>query len=497
MREILRAGIKTGSGTLAVIFFGVLSTKIMALVLGPAGMGLFSLLSSMQSMMVTLGSLGGQEALVQGLSSRDGRERDVYMVTTFWLVLLGAAATAGSLIVFAPSIALRMIGQDGPQIVSLVRWLALPVCLSIGYSFFNAVLNGFRSIGTMAVAQAAAAAVGLLLAYPVASWAQSGFPSAFVALMTARAAISGSIVLLIAWRAGWLAPLSDHLRSGLDPAAVRHFFSIAGTTLVAGLVHSSMTLAVRALVVKSPAGLAGAGIFDVAWTLSSTYVMLILSSFGTYYFPTLAGTKDPQARNTLIRQLMRLQVLLMVPLVVAVVALKPLMIQALYSDKFLESLHIIRWMLIGDYIKVASFVLTMPLLAYADMKAYFWTDASLNVGFWLLSILGVRYAGVEGVGASFAVTYALFFVYLFLYVRRRYDLSFSPTLVRQWLLGIAFVCAASWTTWNDQALHWLKTPGLIGGAILFSAMMITRSERTGLREMAGAYVARRKRKLLQ
>src|SRR3712207_2281125 len=90
MRELVKAFLKTGSGSVGFLLFGVLTTKIMAVILGPTGVGLYSLLRQLLDVSKQAGTLGGEIALVQGLASRKEMERDNYLVTTFWIFMLGA-----------------------------------------------------------------------------------------------------------------------------------------------------------------------------------------------------------------------------------------------------------------------------------------------------------------------------------------------------------------------------------------------------------------------
>src|SRR3954470_8059329 len=105
MREILKAVLKTGSGTVGFLLFGVLATKIMAVILGPSGIGLFSLLRQTVEFSKGLGSLGGETALVQGLASRKGETQDNYLVTAFWVFASGTLLTVTVLLGFAPWLA--------------------------------------------------------------------------------------------------------------------------------------------------------------------------------------------------------------------------------------------------------------------------------------------------------------------------------------------------------------------------------------------------------
>ena len=170
-----------------------------------------------------------------------------------------------------------------------------------------------------------------------------------------------------ALRAGWLRPLRRWLRDPWEREHVRHFFSIALTTLVTGFVGTGSVLAVRAMFVHY-GGLPAAGIFDAAWMLSMTYVMLALGSFGTYYLPTLSGVKDPAARVALIQRFLRATIMLGIPLIVGVIVFKPLLIHLLYSEEFRPALTIIRWMLIGDYLKSLTHI--PPIFPQNVLKQY-------------------------------------------------------------------------------------------------------------------------------
>src|SRR3954454_4308119 len=111
MREILKAVLKTGSGTVGFLLFGVLATKIMAVILGPSGIGLYSLLRQTVEFSKGLGTLGGETALVQGLASRKGETQDNYLVTAFWVFVLGALLTVTIMLSFAPWLLPRMLDR--------------------------------------------------------------------------------------------------------------------------------------------------------------------------------------------------------------------------------------------------------------------------------------------------------------------------------------------------------------------------------------------------
>lgn len=468
MRELLKAALKTASGSMGSMLLGIIAMKIMAIVLGPSGVGLYSLLRQARDVLGRVGSLGGQMAVVQGLATRKGQMRDEYLVTTFWIFVLGALVIVAVLVSLAPWIAFLVFGNDDAESIKLVRWLALPSVLGVCLAYINGVLNGFRAIGRLALLQILGSSTTAVLAYPVSRLVETGYAIAFIGLMSVSQAVALAWGVRFAMREGWFTPLLQNLYVTLHLDALRHFFSIAGATFGAGLATTGTVLAIRALIVHHN-GLAGAGLFDAAWTLSVTYVMLVLTSFGTYYLPTLSQAMNLEDRLLLIRQVMRLSTILIVPLITGVVVLKPLVIRVLYSDEFTPSLEIIRWMLIGDYFKVAAWVVTMPVLAYANMWVFLWAELLWSIGYLSFAALAIFvFDSMEGVGLAFLLIYIIYFGFYLCYVWMRYRLSFTKRMMLVWSLGLTLIVLASWHMWANTQVDWGAASVWLFAAVCFS-----------------------------
>lgn len=483
MHEILIAILKTGSGSIGRLLLAAAAMKIVAVILGPSGVGFLSILRQTVDVSNNLGTLGGSNALVQGLASRKGQVRDEYLVTTFWIFVMGALSIVGVLLIFAPWITLWLFDRNDGQTTNLVRWLALPVALTVVSSYLNGVLNGFRAIGLMALLQILGAATMALLAYPVSRLVEIGYPIAFIVMLSAPPVVGVALGVSSALRAGWLAPLLHGLRIRLHSDALRHFFSIAGTLVITGLISMGTILLVRSLTVHY-AGLAGAGIFGAAWSVSVTYTMLILESFGTYYLPTLSQTSDPLARILLMQRMVRLTTLLMMPLVTGMIVLKPLAVELLYSSEFTPSLEIIRWMLIGDYFAVVAWVFALPMIAYADMRAFFWGELLWYGGFLAFAALALfGFSSMQGIGIGSLLVCAIYLGYCLYYARSRQQFPLTRAVLGPWLIGLALVVGASGHTWSDTQVDWFTAPLWIGAAVSFSWLSLNRNERRDVLRM--------------
>ncbi|MFZ2497818.1 oligosaccharide flippase family protein [Methanosarcina sp.] len=483
MREIIKAIFKTGSGSIINIILGLLSTKVLALVLGSSGVGLYSLINQTLVTATSAGTIGGQTALVHGLASKHGAERDKYLTTVFWIFSYGAIAVALGFLLFSPLIAKTVFASSDEKTISLVRWMTLPIILTIIYSYFINLLNGFRAIGRLAIAQVIVSFLTALFAYPISKLVSSGYIIAFIVMISASTLGGILFSVTVAYKEKWLNPLIINFIPKFDREAVNHFSFITRTTFITGLIATGTLLIIRTMIIRY-GGFSSAGIFDVAWILSMTYVALLLGSFGTYYLPTLSGTNDTSSRVTLIQDTFKISLLIIIPLIITIIVLKSLLITILYTYEFMPSLKIIRWMLIGDYFKVSSWVLAIPMLAYGDMKCLFWTDLLFYIGFLTLSCTVMFYYNdIQFIGIAFLISYVFYFVYTIYYVRNKHKGILSSNILVHWILGLLLICIISWQTWSDIQVNWISAPFWMVIAIGFSWSRLTGKEQTMLINM--------------
>jgi O-antigen/teichoic acid export membrane protein len=476
MRSLFIGVLKTGGGTLVNLIVGVLSMKIMAVLLGPSGTGLFSLLRQMLSLMSSMGS-GGQTAIVQGVANRDGLRQKSYITSTFWLMLSAAVASVLCLSFFAEEISFFIFGSADIRQVQLVQWSATPLFLLYIHIYLKAVLNGFRAIGRLAIIETLGPILILVVTYPVCVLVAGGYALAFVWMLSLAELLMIAASLIILYKGGYLPNPLVGVRKMVDIESCRYFFSIAGVTFFAAILASGTLLAVRAMITRD-GGIYEAGLFDMAWSLSASYLMLLLASFGTYYTPALSQAEGAEERAKLVERVTKLATYMMIPLIVTVIILKPLMVVLLYSDEYTPALEMVRWMLIGDYFKVTAWIFAIPAIVNADMKIYFWTEFFWYVSFLFLSSMSVLYFGsLQGIGAIFIVLNFLLVIYYLHYLRRVYFLKITLNLLLPWVAGLVFVVCASVATWNDTSVRWMEAIFWVIGSFLLVIVLLKQHER--------------------
>jgi len=388
--------------------------------------------------------------LVRGIGALEGDAKHQFIRTVMLIFFITGLVVTLSLILFATQISewLKVIPAH------VVMLMAIPVWFALARTYIQGCLNGFRSIWRLAKTQIVAAAVGAFVAYPFSAMVVNGNPSGFVLLSAVSAAV------------GLLAGL-HYLRkiNGFYPnlwkaqywefSAAKEFILIAGALSITGIVGVISSLIVKAIIVRN-GGLVDAGLFEASWGLGVMYVTIILSSFGTYVLPKLSSLGEG-GQVSLISRVTKLTTIVSIPLIVLVVCVKPLVISIFFSQEFLPTLKMFRWMLIGDYLKISGWVFAMVLVANRYIGALILSSVLWDLGLLLSVWLSYEYSmGIELIGFSIMALHALSLAFYYSYIRKKICIALSRKLLFIWVLGLILIIFVSTITWETNVVNWAQ-----------------------------------------
>jgi PST family polysaccharide transporter len=468
-----------GSATVFNLLVWVVAGKVMAVMLGPAGVGMYGLLRQLAQNLNVASTFNGSTTLVQGLASRPENQRPAYSRNVA-IIFLGLGLTVGIMLTLGASwLGPHLLGKQMPP--GLLRWMVLPLVGMSLSAFFLGMLNGYRHLKALVVCQALGPLAALALIYPAALWIRGGGYWAYGLILGVPYALIGLAAALVSFRQGWFTRSAETEVKGSFGRDSRHFFGLSTALLIGGAATTGLQLFLNTLVVRK-LGLAESGQFWVAWSLSMTYVTVLLSSFGAYYLPSLSGTRDSETKRTLILSFTRLVLLIMPVLVTLVIILKAQVVRLLFSQDLLPSLKVFRWMLLGDFLKVLSWVWAFPMLAYAEGKTFviLETTTSLVWGF-LAWIAFSHFPSIEILGQLFCVIYLLYSATTLTYLWHKHDIRMPANYWCSLIRGLMVIGFASALFWNHHDLSLLRVLLALIPAILNLGVSLTRSERNQLR----------------
>jgi enterobacterial common antigen flippase len=403
--QILKSSIVIGGSSVVTTLAAIVRTKFVAVFLGPAGLGLMGLFSSMTSMVWTFAGLGMTTSGVREIAEATGSGDDARVARTvaalrrvvLWLGI------SGSLLLAALSIPISRLtfGTPGPVQIVLLSIVIVMTAVNEGQV---ARLQGFRRMGDLARSAVLGAVLTLLLTLPIVYvWRQGSVVALLIAASGAAMAASWwyarrihTAVVHLSWR-GTFREATPLVRVGLA--------SMSSAVMVAAAGYFVRVLVARDL------GIAAAGIFQSATVLSSVYCGFILTAMGADFLPRVsAAAGDDATCNRLVNEQAEVGLLLAFPGICATVAFSPLIVRLLYSPEFGVATDVLRWQVLGVFLRVASWPLGYLLIAKGKAKLYFWTELSYNLLYAAFIWAGVGLWGLSGAGIAFFGLYVYYCV---------------------------------------------------------------------------------------
>jgi PST family polysaccharide transporter len=221
----------------------------------------------------------------------------------------------------------------------------------------------------------------------------------------------------------------------------------------AGFVQQFAQLWIR-IDVARVLGAQSLGQYQAAWTISMQYVTFVLSAMGTDYYPRLTGViHDPKAAGTLVNEQTEIATLLSAPVFIAMMAVAPWVIHLLYAASFTPAIEILRWQVLGDVLKVASWPLGFLILAAGDGKTFFASETAT----WLVTvglIMGLApIMGLQITGMAYLAMYAFYLSVVYWLARRRIGFHWTRSVltlsVVTFTICVGIGLLAVWTRWGE------------------------------------------------
>ena len=190
-------------------------------------------------------------------------------------------------------------------------------------------------------------------------------------------------------------------------------------------ITSALTVPVSHLIIRNyigeNLGWDSAGYWQGIWYISTMYLMIITTSLSIYYLPKLSEIQDNSELKKEIYSGYKIIMPIVIVMSVAIFLLKEYIILIAFSDKFMPMMELFAWQLIGDVIKIASWLLGFITLAKAMTKIFIYTEIGFSVLFVILSIYFINTFRLIGITYAFSLNYFLYLIMMIIIFRKRFE----------------------------------------------------------------------------
>lgn len=407
-KQILKSSSIVGGASLLTILIGLIKVKVLALLLGPSGIGFMGMLTTIMTAGATLFGMGLSISGVRELALNRKDEdklsdlREALFSANF---LLGLIAI---IFVYFFSEPLSNFFFKSREHSFSIFIIGFGVFFSLMLGSQNAVFQGLRKITELAkvkvIGALLSAIIGSILVW---NYGERGVPLFVISLPI--------ISFLIAFFYICKLPRLNSFKIDFSRLKLNwvSLFTLGFAFMLTALMSIGCQLAVR-YIVNLKLGIEAVGYFQAAWAISMTYITFVLGAMAADYYPRLAeNIKEQSKSNKLVNEQTEFALLFSAPILILMLSFSPMVIGILYSNSFHASSNILKWQVLGDVFKVASWPLGFILLAKGYRKTFFLSELLWNSLYTALVYFYLDFFGVQVTGYAFAVSYFIYFFVLY------------------------------------------------------------------------------------
>lgn len=460
-RILKYTGVFGGTQSLITVMT-VLRTKLVTLLIGPAGMGINGSFNRTLNLVKSTTDLGIHFSSVRDISEcieENNREKldNILVVVRSWVFL---TAILGTAVCITMSHLFSLWGFGGDKNYTLSFLLLSPV---VGFSAINggeiAIIKGARMLKQMAVSQLLAVIAGLCISVPLFYY------FGLLGLVPSLVLVSLSSMIITCYYSFKTFPYKiaifnkKSLGEGLEMIRVGIFFTLA--SFFGAGAYSIITNYLM------NSGAEVTGFYEAGNLLVSYLGLFVFSAMEADYYPRLSSINRIKSRvNELANQQIEVASLLISPLLVAFIIGLPLLVVVFLTPRFSETIVMAQFAVISLSFKAMTQPIAYISLAKADSKIFLLQELLYDTALVVLVLVAFKLGGLNWIGYAIALAGLLDWIMVMVITKRRYGFILSKRALKVFLIQIPSVIVALVVTFKFEGWWYWIVGGIV---ILFSS----------------------------
>ncbi|WP_272656634.1 MULTISPECIES: O-antigen translocase [unclassified Providencia] len=194
-----------------------------------------------------------------------------------------------------------------------------------------------------------------------------------------------------------------------DKSTSKKLFAYSAMALTSAIMIPASQFIIRNYIATTQ-GLDQAGYWQGVWYISTTYLMVVTTALSTYYLPRLSEISNKKELRKEILQGYKLLLPIVIICGFIIYLLRDFIIYILFSDSFIPMKPLFTWQIVGDIIKIASWLLAYVMLAKSMTKVFIISEIFFAITFVVLSYIFISYSGTIGATYAYCLTYFIYFI---------------------------------------------------------------------------------------
>jgi O-antigen/teichoic acid export membrane protein len=398
--------------TLIRLASGFIANKVVAIYTGPGGVALIGAFTNFIALALTFANGAINNGVIKYTSEYEGNEvqQKLLVSTSFKISIYCSIIFGPILIIFAPIFSTWILTNN--IYTNAIRVLGISIVLYSLNSLLISILNGRHQIKTYTLVNTIGSIVGLLFTIFLVYFFK--VDGALYALVLSQSIVFFVTLLLIV-KSPWFS--WSYFTQPFNKVLAKKLGGFSLMAIVTAILVPVSQILLRNLLIDK-VGIDGAGYWQGMMKVSDGYLLLIVTTLSTYYLPKLSSLKtNKELRNEIFKGYK-----IILPVVLfgcaAIYYLRYWLIKVLYTPSFSPMEALFFWQLVGDFFKMAAWILSYLMLAKAMVKIFIFTEVLFTVLYVVFGFIFVHQFKLVGITFAFALNYLLYFLTM-LYIFRK------------------------------------------------------------------------------
>jgi PST family polysaccharide transporter len=410
---LIKTSVLTAISTIITIISAFIINKVVAMYAGPTGLALIGQLKDFVTMITNISNGAITQGIVKYTAEYETIEEKQKIFSTSIVISLISSCIIAIILVlfngFLSELILKDIQYSGVFIV-----FAFTVFLFALNTVLMSILNGQKEIKKYVLVNIVNSSLSLIITSLLVL--KFNIQGALYALVINQSIVF-FVTLMFVLKSVWFR--WEYFKQGIDKDSLKKLSKYSLMAITSAISAPLSYLVIRNYIGEN-LGWDSAGYWQGMWYISTMYLMLITTSLSVYYLPKLSEIKE---KNELKKEIFNGYKVIMPIVVVSAVSiylLKEYVIIIAFDEKFMPMLELFKWQLIGDAIKICSWLLSYLMLAKAMTKIFIFTEIVFSLFFVLLSMYFINSYGLVGVTYAYFCNYIIYFVTMLIIFKKRF-----------------------------------------------------------------------------
>jgi O-antigen/teichoic acid export membrane protein len=395
------------------IGIGLITSKVLAIFIGPTGMALVGNLRNFLTSVESVSTLGFQNGIVKYVAENKGNKLELKKIfSTLFFSLIAITIVLSSVLFWFAPYWNKIVFGNNLDYSYVFRVLAIVLPLYAASLYLVSIINGLGKFKTVIYVNSIGNIIGLFITLLfIWKWLLLG---ALLSIIITPSLLFFVTLYYILKDISIINSIHLDLFDFEIIKNLSHYFLMA---MVSGILGPIIFLAIRNQVIQN-IGLNEAGFWEAMTRISTYYLLFINTLLTVYYFPKLVTANNENETKLVFWSFYKNVLPLFIVGLIGIYLFRNLIIKILFTEDFEPVSNLFFWQLIGDFFKAASWILGLQFFAKKMTKAFIITEVLSLAILYISSFYFISFFKIEGVVIAHTFTYFMYLLVLGIYFRK-------------------------------------------------------------------------------